>query len=37
MEGFTDITTGDARRGYLEVVAELQSRFPNPDGGFFTA
>ena len=31
MEGFTDITTGDARRGYLEVVAELQSRFPNPD------
>jgi type I restriction enzyme R subunit len=31
MEGFTDITTGDARRGYLDVVAELQSRFPNPD------
>ncbi len=31
MQGFTDITTGDARRGYLEVVAELQSRFPNPD------
>jgi hypothetical protein len=26
-----DITTGDARRGYLDVVAELQSRFPNPD------
>jgi type I restriction enzyme R subunit len=22
MEGFTDITTGDARRGYLDVVAE---------------
>jgi len=31
MEGFTDITTGDARRGYLDVVAELQSRFPNPE------
>jgi type I restriction enzyme R subunit len=31
MEGFTDITTGDARRGYLDVVAELQNRFPNPD------
>ncbi|WOG28147.1 type I restriction endonuclease subunit R [Endozoicomonas sp. 8E] len=31
MEGFTDITTGEARRGYLEVVAELQRRFPKPD------
>ncbi len=31
MEGFTDITTGEARRGYLDVVAELQSRFPKPD------
>ncbi|MGA1826472.1 MAG: HsdR family type I site-specific deoxyribonuclease [bacterium] len=31
MEGFTDITTGEARRGYLDVVAELQNRFPNPD------
>lgn len=31
MEGFTDSVTGDARRGYLEVVAELQSRFPNPE------
>ena len=31
MEGFTDITTGDAHRGYLDVVAELQSRFPNPE------
>ena len=31
MEGFTDITTGEARRGYLDVVDELQNRFPNPD------
>ena len=31
MEGFTDITTGEARRGYLDVVAELQKCFPDPD------
>jgi type I restriction enzyme R subunit len=31
MEGFTDVATGEARRGYLDVVAELQKRFPNPD------
>ncbi len=31
MEGFTDVATGEARRGYLEVVKELQQRFPNPD------
>ena len=31
MEGFTDAATGEARRGYLDVVAELQQRFPNPD------
>ena len=30
MEGFTDVTTGEARRGYMDVVAELQQRFPNP-------
>jgi len=30
MEGFTDVVTGEARRGYMEVVAELQQRFPNP-------
>lgn len=29
MEGFTDITTGEARRGYVDVVNELNSRFPN--------
>jgi type I restriction enzyme R subunit len=31
MEGFTDVATGEARRGYLEVVAELNQRFPHPD------
>ena len=31
MEGFTDIATGEARRGYLDVVSELQSRFPKPE------
>ena len=29
MEGFTD--AGVARRGYLEVITELQERFPDPD------
>jgi len=31
MEGFTDVTTGEARRGYIEVVNELNERFPEPD------
>ena len=31
LEGFTDIATGDARRGYVEVVRELNEKFPNPD------
>jgi type I restriction enzyme R subunit len=31
MEGFTDVATGEARRGYFDVVAELHQRFPNPD------
>ena len=31
MEGFTDVATGEARRGFKEVVAELEKRFPNPD------
>lgn len=31
LEGFTDIVTGDARRGYVEVVKELNEKFPNPD------
>lgn len=31
LEGFTDIATGKAKRGYIEVVHELNCRFPNPD------
>jgi type I restriction enzyme R subunit len=31
MEGFTDLITGEARRGYKEVVAELEEHFPEPD------
>lgn len=30
MEGFTDAATGEARRGFMDVVQELESRFPNP-------
>jgi len=30
MEGFTDIATGEARRGFVEVVTELEKRFPDP-------
>jgi type I restriction enzyme R subunit len=30
MEGFTDIVTGKACRGYVDVVTELQERFPEP-------
>lgn len=29
MDGFTDLLTGEARRGYSAVVQELQERFPN--------
>ena len=31
LEGFTDIATGEARRGYIEVVRELNEKFPNAD------
>ena len=31
MQGFTDIATGEARRGYIEVVTELKERFPDID------
>jgi len=30
MEGFTDMVTGEARRGFMEVVSELEQRFPDP-------
>ncbi|MDL0089971.1 type I restriction endonuclease subunit R, EcoR124 family [Campylobacter gastrosuis] len=31
MEGFKDVATGEAYRGYVDVVKELQERFPNVD------
>lgn len=31
LEGFKDIVTGEARRGYIEVVKELNERFPDVD------
>ncbi len=31
LDGFTDVATGEARRGYVEVVEELNSKFPNPE------
>ncbi|HLO63712.1 MAG TPA: type I restriction endonuclease subunit R [Azonexus sp.] len=30
MEGFTDALTGEARRGFVDVVRELEQRFPDP-------
>ncbi|ETK21458.1 type I restriction enzyme EcoR124II R protein [Pseudomonas sp. FH4] len=30
MEGFTDVVTGEARRGFVDVVKELETRFPDP-------
>ncbi len=30
MDGFTDAATGEARRGFVEVVKELEERFPDP-------
>jgi type I restriction enzyme R subunit len=32
MEGFTDVATGEARRGFVDVVKELEQRFPDPAG-----
>jgi type I restriction enzyme R subunit len=31
LRGFTDSVTGEARRGYIEVVEELNQKFPRPD------
>ena len=31
MDGFTDIATGEARRGYVDVVKDLEARFSNID------
>ncbi|WP_127959491.1 type I restriction endonuclease subunit R [Serratia microhaemolytica] len=30
MAGFTDLVTGQARRGFMDVVSELEQRFPDP-------
>lgn len=30
MEGFTDAATGEARRGFMDVVRELEARFSDP-------
>lgn len=30
MEGFTEVATGEARRGFVDVVKELETRFPDP-------
>ena len=31
LEGFTDIATGHARRGFKDVVKDLNDKFPNPE------
>ncbi|MEX1660606.1 type I restriction endonuclease subunit R [Thioclava sp. 15-R06ZXC-3] len=31
MKGFQDQENGDVRRGFVDIVNELESRFPNPD------
>jgi len=30
MDGFTDVVTGEAKRGFMNVVCELEQRFPDP-------
>ncbi|MDV7024307.1 HsdR family type I site-specific deoxyribonuclease [Escherichia coli] len=30
MEGFNDIVTGEAKRGFMEIVTALEHRFPDP-------
>lgn len=31
LEGFADNSTGEARRGYMEIINELNEKFPSPD------
>lgn len=31
LKGFTDIATGEARKGYIDIVKELKEQFPQPD------
>lgn len=30
MEGFTDLLTGEAHRGFVQLAKELEERFPDP-------
>ncbi|HHL4339222.1 TPA: HsdR family type I site-specific deoxyribonuclease [Escherichia coli] len=32
MEGFTDAATGEAKRGFMTIVSELEQHFPDPAG-----
>lgn len=31
LEGFTDMANGEARRGFIDIVTDLQTKFPDPD------
>lgn len=31
LKGFTDVVTGEARRGYTDIVNDLNQKFPKPD------
>jgi type I restriction enzyme R subunit len=31
LDGFTDIATGQARRGFIDVINDLKEKFPSPD------
>ena len=31
LRGFTDVATGEARKGYIDIVKELKEQFPHPD------
>lgn len=31
LEGFTDVANGTARRGFIEIVKDLNEKFPDPD------
>jgi type I restriction enzyme R subunit len=30
MQGFSDAATGEAKRGFMSIVSELEQRFPDP-------
>ena len=31
IKGFTDSETGEAKKGYVDIVKELKEQFPQPD------